>query len=134
MQKAARESLALLVMRVVFGVGMALHGWPKIQNPLHWMDKAATPAPAALQALAALAEFGGGIGIALGLFTQLSAAGIAATMSVALYTHLARGDSFVRPGGKSYEAALLYLSVMIALLLVGPGQHALDARRKRRLP
>jgi putative oxidoreductase len=131
MQAVTRHSLALLLVRLAFGLGMMLHGWPKIQNPFHWMDKAKAPAPAVLQALAALAEFGGGLGVLLGVLAQLSALGIACTMAYAVFTHVSRGDAFVQPGGRSYEAALLYFVVMVALLLMGPGAYSLDARRKR---
>ncbi|RYG40832.1 DoxX family membrane protein, partial [bacterium] len=54
-------SLGLLVIRLVFGYGILLHGLPKIQNPFHWGDKMGLPA--FLQLLAALAEFGGGLAL-----------------------------------------------------------------------
>ena len=79
-------SVALLLLRVVAGVGMAMHGWGKIQNPFHWMDGAASPAPGVFQALAALSEFGGGIALALGALTPIAAAGVLSTMAVAAFT------------------------------------------------
>jgi putative oxidoreductase len=54
-------SVGLLVLRLVMGVAFVLHGWPKIQNPGGWMG-AEAHVPAMLQALAALAEFAGGMG------------------------------------------------------------------------
>ena len=47
-------------VRLVAGTAFVLHGWPKIQNPTGWMGPDA-PVPGALQAAAAVAEFGGGV-------------------------------------------------------------------------
>lgn len=48
------------------GVAFVLHGWPKIQNPMGWMNAMGMQSvPSFLQALAALAEFGGGIALGL---------------------------------------------------------------------
>jgi putative oxidoreductase len=106
---------------------MAVHGWPKIQNPMAWMGPEA-PVPGILQMAAALAEFGGGICWALGLLTPLASFLIACTMAVAAFTvHIPAGDPFVaKGGGPSYEPALGYLAIALMLLLVGPGRLSLD--------
>ena len=64
---ATPASVGLLLLRGVAGVAMADHGWGKMQNPFHWMDGAPDAPPAVFQMLAALAEFFGGIGMAVGL-------------------------------------------------------------------
>jgi putative oxidoreductase len=127
-----RGALGLLVLRVLIGAAFILHGWPKIQDAFHWMDRIpnVTIPPPYLQALAALAEFGGGIGLILGFLTPLAALGIACTMVVAIMTvHVPHGDPFVasRPGGGSFELPAAYLAGAIVLLLVGPGMLSLDA-------
>ena len=99
------------------------------------MDQAPTHPPGFLQALAALAEFGGGLGLVVGLLTPVALFGIACTMAVATYTHVSRGDPFVsKGGGGSYELALIYLVIAVALLFTGPGRYSLDhllmARRR----
>jgi putative oxidoreductase len=126
MNPAHRGSLAVLLLRVVTGVAFLFHGWSKIQNPFHWLDKAANPPPGFLQALAALAEFGGGVGLLLGVLTPLCAAGIFFTMAYAIATHVLRGDPFVSKGGGSYELALVYLTIATAFLLLGPGRYSVD--------
>ena len=122
-----RAAAGLLILRIVAGTAMALHGWPKIQNPTSWMPGEAS-IPGALQALAAIAEFGGGICWVLGLLTPLASFLIACTMAVAagIY-HIPAGDPFVNfTGGPSYEPALGYLAIAIALFLIGPGRVSLD--------
>jgi len=123
-----RAAWGLLVVRVVFGLGIAQHGWSKIQHPFNWMGPDA-PTPAFLQFLAALSEFGGGIALIFGLLTPLALLGLAITMIVAITTvHLKNGDPFVaRGGGRSFESAALYLAVSLLVLFAGPGRLSLDA-------
>jgi putative oxidoreductase len=128
MNLAHRGSIAVLLLRLVAGVAFIFHGWGKIQNPFHWLDKAANPPPGFMQALAALAEFGGGIGLILGLLTPLCAFGILCTMAYATFTHVSRGDPFVSKGGSSYELAVVFLVIALALLLLGPGPYSLDQK------
>ena len=88
-------SVGLLLLRLVMGTAFVFHGWPKIQSPLGWMGPEA-PVPAILQSLAALAEFGGGMALIVGLLTRLASLGIATNMIVALgMVHLPHGDPFV---------------------------------------
>jgi putative oxidoreductase len=120
-------SLGMLVLRLVMGAAFMLHGWPKIQNATGWMPSD-SGIPPALQACAAVAEFGGGIGLIFGFLTPLAALGIAATMGVAIAkVHLPAGDPFVDAhGGHSYELAAAYLAGAVAILLVGAGRFSLD--------
>lgn len=120
-----RASVGILLLRLYAGVALALHGWPKIQTPFHWMDRMPGAAPGALQALAALSEFGGGIALALGFLTPLAAFGVACTMARAVTVHVGRGDPFVGRGG-SYEPALGYLLMAVLFFAAGPGRYSLD--------
>ena len=120
----------LLVVRVVMGVAFILHGWPKIQNPMGWMNAmGGEGVPSFLQALAALAEFGGGIALLLGFLTPLAALGIVCQMLGALFmVHFPMGHPFVAAtGGPSYELPLVYLALAILLLVMGPGRWSFDA-------
>ena len=128
----ARASVGLLLLRVYAGAALMQHGWGKIQNPLHWMDRAPNAPPGVLQALAAVAEFFGGAGLIVGLLTPLAAFGIACTMAFAVCKHASKGDPFVAHGGGSYEPALGYLVTAMLLMLGGPGRYALDAVAFRR--
>lgn len=122
-------SVGFLFLRLVMGVGFVFHGWPKIQEPFGWMGPEAAM-PGILQALAALAEFGGGVALILGLLTRLASLGIACVMVVAVgWVHVPQGDPFVGgPGEPSYELAAVYLACALLFLLSGAGRLSLDAR------
>ena len=128
-------SAGLLILRLVVGLAFVLHGWPKIQAPAHWMP-AEAPVPGALQAAAAVSEFGGGIALILGLLTPLACLGLAGTMTFAIaMVHMKMGHPFVDPkGGPSYELAAAYLAAVILLILTGPGRFSLDAQLFGRRP
>jgi putative oxidoreductase len=120
-------AVGLLAIRLVAGAAMMLHGLPKVQNAMSWMGPDA-PVPAALQAAAAVAEFGGGLCWIVGAFTPLASLLIGVTMAVAMTTvHMKYGHPFVGKEGPSYELALVYLSVSVLLLLTGPGKLSVDA-------
>jgi putative oxidoreductase len=113
--------------RLVFGTGIAFHGWSKIQNPFGWMGPDA-PVPGTLQALAALSEFGGGIALILGLLTPLAMLGLVCTMLTAITTvHLPQGHPICRSREvRRMSLPHLYLAFAILIIMVaGPGRHSL---------
>jgi putative oxidoreductase len=127
------QSLGLLALRLVVGTAFILHGWPKIQNPLHWMGDRVSPI---LQLCSALAEFGGGIALIVGFLMPLAAAALAINMAFALFlVSFPQHQQFVskNPGG-SFELPLVYFAVMIAFLATGPGGYSLDAMTFGRSP
>src|SRR5262245_61953642 len=109
-------SLGLLAVRLVVGAAFILHGWGKIQSEggmMGWMGPSGPPAP--LQAAAAIAEFGGGISLILGLLTPLFSFLLLCTMGFALFkVHIPAGDPFVAvnrsglPYIPSWELAAVY--------------------------
>lgn len=126
-----RLSTSLLIVRVVFGVAMAIHGWPKFQNLTTWMGPDA-PVPAVLIALAAIAEFLGGLFIALGALTSIASFGMMCTMLVAAAFHISKGDPWISAGGAAWELAGIYLALSIMFLLTGPGRFSVDALIKKK--
>jgi putative oxidoreductase len=120
-----RAATGLLLLRVVTGAAMMIHGWPKAQKPFGWMGPDGPPG--FLQALAALAEFGGGLALILGFLTPVAAFGILCTMAFAiLVAH--RGDPWISPRGKSFELASMYLLIAATLIITGPGKFSVDAQ------
>lgn len=124
---AAFSDIALFIVRAVAGIAFMMHGWPKIQKPFDWMGPESF-APDILEALAAVAEFGGGLAWILGLLTPLASCGIASTMVVAFWMHaVMRGDPFVSAkGGPTYELAAIYFCVAVLLFAMGPGRLSID--------
>jgi putative oxidoreductase len=122
----------LLVLRVFAGLALALaHGLGKLPPPQPFIDgvgRLGFPVPTVFAWSAALAEFGGGLLLALGLATRPAAVFIAITMWVAAFLQH-RADPFL---GK--ERALLFLFIAVAFMLTGAGRYSIDAliRGKRR--
>jgi putative oxidoreductase len=119
--------IALLLVRLVAGAAFLWHGAEKIQNPFGWMGPNAF-APGILQALAAVAEFGGGLLLIFGFLNTIGALGIACVMATAIYMHavMHRAPFISNTGGESWELPATYLALMILLKLIGPGKFSVD--------
>jgi len=117
----------MLAFRIVIGLAFYYHGQGKIAHATEWMGHTA-PVPSWLQALAAFAEYGGGLALIAGFLTPLAALGIIATMIGAMsMVHLPAGHPFVdATGGHSGELALVYLVSSILILCYGPGAFSID--------
>jgi putative oxidoreductase len=124
---------ALLALRLIWSTVLINYSLPMAKDPLHWMDRGDEPSgfPGFFQALGALAVFGGGIAIAVGLLTPIAAIGLAGAMIFALILHLVSGHPFVKPTpdapGESYDNSLLYLAISLLFIVLGPGIFSLDA-------
>ena len=130
-----RSSLAdvgLLLLRVFAGLSMALgHGWSKVQDPskiINGVKGMGLPAPGLMGVAAMLAEFLGGLLLAIGLATRPSAFLIGCTMAVAAFVAHARDPYLVK------ERALLFLAIALCFMFTGSGRYGADAmfwRRRR---
>ncbi len=119
-------ALGLLLLRLVAGSGMALHGWHKFSGDGGWTGWMGDSLPGWLQGLAAAVELGGGLFLVVGLLTQLVGLLIAIQMVVACaMVHFPAGDPFVGQGS-SYETAALYFAISLLLVLAGPGKFSVD--------
>lgn len=122
-----RGAAGLLLLRLVFGLALMFHGFPKIQHATSWMGPGA-PVPGFFQFLAAFSEFFGGLAMITGLLTPIAALGIAITMLTALITvHFKHGDPFVTMHGESFESPLGYFAFALLMILTGPGRLSFDA-------
>ena len=114
------QPLALLVMRLVLGAIMIVHGYHKVFGGFHHhMEMVGSLGiPRWMAYLSAGTEFFGGIGIALGLFTRFFALAIAIEMGVAIgRVHFRNGLT----GNGGFEFPLAVATIAIALLCFGGG-------------
>jgi len=124
-------SLALLVLRVGAGLGLAVHGYQSIfvsgiDGFAGYLAQLDFPMPTVMAWTAKLSELVGGLLVAVGLFSRVAALFAAATMAVAILTaHF--GDPF-----KEWELAGLYLTAMLTVTLAGPGSLSIDGRKAGR--
>lgn len=134
-------SLGLLVLRVVVGLTMAGHGAQKVFG---WWGgpglKAWTEGVAKMRIrpavpfawLAALAELGGGLALALGFLSPLGSLAIIGTMLVAIATvHWPNGFWNTKRG---YEFNLTLMAAVVAIALTGPGTYSVDQAIKFHMP
>jgi putative oxidoreductase len=121
--------LALLLLRVVLGIVMLVHGVPKL---LHFGGVAqgfagmGIPAPTLAAAFAAIAEAGGGVLMVLGIATDIAGLLFAIDMLGAiLFVHLAKGFS---AGNGGWEFPFLLLTMSLCIALAGPGRYSAGSR------
>jgi putative oxidoreductase len=124
--------LALLVMRVSFGVGLAAHGYNKVfgggglKGTAGWFGSIGMKWPKWQARLAAGTELGAGLLFALGLLTPFAGAGLIGLMMVAIVTvHWTVGFFVFRPNqGWEYCAAITVVG--FAVSTIGAGKYSLD--------
>lgn len=117
--------VALLLLRIVVGVGSFVHGKGKVRA-IHLFE-ADHHLPRWLAWVAAVAQFGGGICFVLGLLTPLAAIALVIFYLYATYVLIVhKQEPFAAPGKHSWDSGLLYLVIPLAVLFTGPGRYALD--------
>ncbi|HEX5370890.1 MAG TPA: DoxX family protein [Dehalococcoidia bacterium] len=147
------RDLGLLTLRLSTGLTMAAHGYPKlfggqgrrvpkpvekalgpnyapaVENMSHGtfaqtLEKLEVPAPEAAAYASGLAEFGGGLALALGFKTRLAALALLINLLMAIRkVHWQNG--YFGDGGFELPGELS--SAALTLLLTGPGAISLDA-------
>ncbi len=126
--------LGLLLIRLVIGLSFMAHGAQKlfgwfggygIKGTGGWFESMGMKPGALVALLAGLAEFGGGLLLALGLLTPVGGILIALTMVIAIVKVHGANGYWSTQNGFEYNLAILVIGV--ALALTGGGQYALDA-------
>lgn len=131
--------LAYFVIRLSLGAILFAHGSQKLfgwfggtgwESTLEFFSQN-LGIPPFLASLAVIAEFFGGLGIILGFFTRIAAAGSAALMIGAMVkVHLANGffmNWSLQPAkGHGIEMNLALLAMSLMLLITGAGYYSMD--------
>ncbi|MCW2923098.1 MAG: oxidoreductase [Thermoleophilia bacterium] len=125
--------LALLILRLVFGLSLAAHGaqkvfgwWdgPGLAGFTGWLASMGVRGPRIASTLGALSELVGGLLFAAGLLTPLAALLIVSVMGTAIaYVHLKAGYWLT---GNGYEYNLAIIAVAVAVAISGPGEWSVD--------
>ena len=114
----------ILSLRIVLGIILVVHGWPKIKNLRATAENFAAMGlkPAKfLATIVALLEFFGGLMIVAGLLTQVIAIFAAIQFLVVIFK--VNGKQGLVGG---YELELLILASAIILAVLGSGFYSLD--------
>lgn len=130
---------APLPLRIVVGIGMMVHGYPKLfssqghEGFVGMLSGMGIPAPGLMAWVVGIVEFFGGLALILGAFVLIVGALVVVDMLVAIFmVHLPNGF-LVGDGG--YELALLYLAGTLSIMLSGAGALSVDRMmRDRRAP
>jgi len=126
-------TLGLLIIRVIAGLTMAAHGSQKLfgwfdgpgrRGTAGMMEKLGFRDAAVMASLAGLSELAGGLGLALGFLTPLSAVAIVVVMLNAAFTVHLKNGFWNSAGG--YEYPLVMSAIAVGIAATGPGDASAD--------
>jgi putative oxidoreductase len=128
---AAGVDAALLILRLVLGLLILLHGISKLPPPsaflVGMLEKAGLPGALAYGVY--LGEIVGPVLIIIGVWTRLGALLIVANMIVALLlVHTGDLVHLNKQGGYALELQAMYLFTAVALALTGAGRYSVGGR------
>lgn len=122
-------AFAETLLRVVAGLALVTHGFPKILNPLGPVGLVESigffPGPPEFWAvLLSMTEFFGGILIAIGLLTRPAALGALIVLLVTVYFHwILKSEGYA-----GAEKSILWSAIMFYFVIRGANAHSVDAR------
>lgn len=122
----------LLVLRVVFGLFLAYHGYNKFFGPgglegtARWFEGIGMRWPRWQARLAATTEVGSGVLMAAGLLTPLAGAGMIGVMVVAIVVEHWKVGFFIFKPNQGWEYCASIATTAFVIAMVGPGRWSLD--------
>jgi putative oxidoreductase len=122
----------LVILRVVFGLSFAYHGYNKVFNggklpgTAKWFGSIGMKWPIWQARLAAATELGAGTMLAVGLLTPLAAAGIIGVMVVAIVTEHWKVGFFIFKPNQGWEYCFSIAVTAFVIAMVGAGEYSLD--------
>jgi putative oxidoreductase len=125
----------LLIIRLGLGIMYMIHGYPMVTGgPEKWSGLGGGMGEIGIHFahafwgfMAALAEFGGGVCLLLGVFFRPAVALMMFTMIIAVLHHISAGGGF-----NDFSHAAENGVTFLGLLLIGPGPYSLAALWYRR--
>lgn len=127
---------ATLIMRAALGLCFVAHGGQKlfgwfggggISGTTAFFRSVGISAPHAFAYVAGIAEFFGGIAIALGFMTIVAAAGLLVEMLIAISTVSYAAGFFVTAQKIGWELNVYLIGLLASLLIMGPGAWSADS-------
>lgn len=126
---AKMEPIAYTITRVVYGIIMIMHGWPKWSRGSDAVGTAFATnygLPRWFAVLAIFFEIVGGAALVAGLFTRFFAAALAIELLIAMFAaHWAKGFAV---GAGGYEYVLFLGIVCFYIAIRGGGPYSADAK------
>jgi putative oxidoreductase len=128
----ANKDLGLLIIRVGIGLMFMIHGYPKLTGGSEmWTQIGSAMSNVGINfghtvfgGLAAIAEFGGGLCILLGIFFRPALCMLVFTMIIAAAMHLSSGDG-IMGASHAIESAIVFVGLYIS----GAGSYTLISRK-----
>ena len=131
MNQTAMQDSGKLVLRVVLGALILLHGIAKLKNGLGPIEGMLTAhgLPAFLAYGALIGEVVAPLMVLAGFHARIGAAVIAINMLFAFeLAHMAQLGQLNEQGGWAMELQGMFLFAALAILLLGPGRYAINQR------
>lgn len=118
-----------LLLRLVVGVTMMMHGYPKLKNPqqtVQWTKSLGVPAVATY--LAIVLEFFGGIALIIGLIVPIVAFFIALEMiGNTILKRVKMKAPYLQTTQGAYEIDVTYLLLALTMIVLGAGAFSIGA-------
>jgi len=122
--------VAMLTLRVIFGVFFALHGINKVRGGLdgtaNWFASIGMRWPALQARLAATTEIAAGFALAAGLLTPLAGAAMVGVMVVATWAAHRKNGFFIFRPGQGWEYTVSVAVAAFGISMLGAGRISLD--------
>jgi putative oxidoreductase len=125
-------NFGMLVLRLVFGLFLAYHGYNKffgggrLPGTARWFASIGFRQPKLQALMAASTEVGAGVLFAAGLLTPLAAAGIIGVMTVAIVSSHWKVGFWVYLPNQGWEYCASIAVAAFAVGTIGPGEWSLD--------
>ncbi len=120
---------AALLLRVVIGVVMVLHGanhLKTLEGTTKWFASIGLKPPRVHALMSGVTEVGAGAALMAGLLTSLECAAVVGVMTVAFVTVHRKNGFFIFRPGEGYEYVVTLAVAAVALGALGPGKYSLD--------